>query len=469
MYEFKFSSAVNSSIDNILKSKDQVIDRLDATLFSSLVDKYSEEELKELFELIDKLGENPESEELAQKVQEIVQKFSPEDVTRLDYINGIINYINNNFNVILEVDKMKTDTIKLNHVENLLKKSISMGTPLNLFISGYQKFGQESEHVDMLFSQDLLNLLVAINDYLVTNGANPIRFMEDPYNPDNSWNLQQVMSANQEIDQIVQIIKMHNFTPFEAATYIHQYITSSFPYKENEDNATQPRSIIGILNTDDIVCVGYAKFTKAIIDKLGMPGLEAFTIESVIKPLVSQTPVVMENQFAIRGFAHLQNIIKIKDDKYKIDGAYVTDACWDCKDEKYIAGKGYGNFMYPVTDYMHYKDNSFNEVDKTNYYDRVKKCVTDVKIQPNEMPVMRNFGKISKPIPIEKYRDSIYTVYRRIWPMFSKKEIEQMTEEAMKMSTQMAASIFSDKATGSFAQLGHQGNTKALDTHGIIR
>ena len=92
-----------------------------------------------------------------------------------------------------------------------------------------------------------------------------------------------------------------------------------------------------------------------------------------------------------------------------------------------------------------------------------------VKIQPNEMPVMKNFGKMSKPIPAEKYRNSIYTVYRRTLPMFSKKEIEQMTDETMKLSAQMAASIFSDKAQGSFAQLGYQNNTQALDTHGIIR
>ena len=79
MYEFKFSSAVNSSIENIQKSREQVINRLDATLFSSLAEKYSKEQLEELFELIDKLGDNPQSEELAQQVQEIIKTFSEDD------------------------------------------------------------------------------------------------------------------------------------------------------------------------------------------------------------------------------------------------------------------------------------------------------------------------------------------------------------------------------------------------------
>ena len=82
---------------------------------------------------------------------------------------------------------------------------------------------------------------------------------------------------------------------------------------------------------------------------------------------------------------------------------------------------------------------------------------------------MKNFGKMSKPIPAEKFRNSIYTVYRRIWPMFNKKQIEEMTDDVMKLSAQMAASIFSEKAQGSFAQLGYQNNTKAIDTQGIIR
>ena len=469
MYEFKFSSAVHASISDIEKSKKQIVDRLYNTLFASLSKKYSKELIDDLFGLIKELEQNPQSEEINKEFAEKLQGFEKADLEFIDYMNDIIYYINDYLNVILEIDKLKDGSIKIQQVESLIKKSISMGTPLNLYIAGYSTFGNESEHIDMLFTQDLLNLLVAMNDYVVTNGGNPIKFMEDPHNPQNSWDLQQVMSANQEIDQIVQIIKMHNFSPFEAATFIHHYITSSFAYKENEENATQPRSIVGILNTDDIVCVGYAKFTKAIIDKLGMPGLEAFTIESVIKPIVSNTPVKMENQFAISGFAHLQNLISIKDEKYNINGTYVTDACWDCKNDEFPNGKGFGNFMYPVTDYMNYKGVSFNEVDKTNYYDRVKKCLTDVKIQPNVMPVIQNFGKQSSPIPAEKLKNSIYTVYRRIYPMYKRKEIEELTEKIMAQSSQVAASIFSEKAQGSIAKLGYQSNTKSLDTQGIIR
>ena len=528
MYEFNFISAANASVKQIEESRNNLINTLSNQLAKQLLDyvnmddavspdtnssgnetdtankskntnssDVSEENLSEEEKAYLKWYEESLNNENSEQSQNLNQEGTEQENLEEDLINNeeeadkvieimldsldptanelinaysrIIHHIQNSLNVVIEVDKLKDEEIKLKHIESLIKKSNAIGVPLSVYVSGYSKFNKDSTPVEMLFSQKLLNTFVALNNYLVNNGANPLRFLEEPLYPEWAWTMEEVAKANGEIDLIVDFIKMCNFSPLEAAAYIHQYITAQFGYKENDDKPTQPRSIVGILNSDDIVCVGYALFTKAIIDKLNMPGLKADTFVSVIRPKVkNMTPVKLENKFPIKGFAHEQNLITINDPKYNVKGTYITDACWDSKDKENPDGQGFANYMYPVTDLLHIKGQDFIQTEATPF-DIEKKIMSTSSYKRSDSPLFTKYAKTSQPIPYDTIKNVVYSVYRKLYPIFTKKEIEQITNLIMEGSEIMASSIFDENAKSSLAKVGYEKNCEELDTSQIIK
>lgn len=433
MYELSFKSAANASLKEIQETRQSILDLLKSQMG----------------------GYDPEKKN-KKKLIKAIDESSDYEYGRLQVYVELYNQIKSGLNVIIEVDKLKDDAIKLDQVRSLLKKATELELPLNLYVSGFSQFGQETEHVDMLFKQELLNTFIALDNFVCSNGHPHIRFMEDPANPEGSWTLPQVISANEEIDAVVNTIKMQNFSPFEAIAYIHYYLTSQFPYKENNDDPISPRSIVGLLNSEDIVCVGYAKFVKAVVDKLNMKGLSAQTIESVIKPNYPKMPVKMVNQFPISGFAHLQNLITIDDPKYGVEGTYMNDACWDTKNDEFVNGKGFGNFMYPITDAFNYSGYSYQQVESLDPYDATKILQSEKITKPRDMDFYKKYAKGSKPIDIEKYEKVIYSVMKKIYPALPNENIKLITNNYMLVSKLVAAAVFAEKATNSFAVAGRQ-------------
>ena len=449
MYEFSYVSAANSTIKEIEEARNHLLELLKSQMGGFDPDKKYRKNAKEL------------------KIN-----LSPYEATRFQKYVELYRYIKSGFNVVIEVDKLKTEEIKLEHIESLIKKSRHLNVPLRVFVSGYSKFGNESEHIDMLFHQELLNTFIALNSYLKSNGQNEIRFMEDPMKPESSWTLFQVINANEEVNSVVDIIKMQKFTPFEAITYIHYYLTSQFPYKENLEDPMSPRSIVGLLNSEDIVCVGYAKFVKAVVDKLNMEGLSAETIESVIKPINENGAPKLINNYPISGFAHLQNLVTVVDPKYNVNGTYMNDSCWDAKNDEFVFGKGFGNFMYPVHDAFNYEGYTYQQIDSFNAYDATKVLQSESIIKQKDNTFFKKYSKQSEPIPLETYEKSVMTVLKKTFPYLSHKDVKKSADNYMLLSKLVAASIFSEDAKGVMAKAGRELQTKnaesAIDSSQII-
>ena len=308
----------------------------------------------------------------------------------------------------------------------------------------------------MLFTQNLLNTFLALNTYLQANKMNQLRFMEDPLHPNSSWTLSQVINANEEINSLVDIIKMQNFTPYEAMAYIHLYLTSQFPYKENVEDPLAPRSIVGLLNSEDIVCVGYAKFIKAVVDKLNMPGLEAQTIESVLKPHQPKGTAKMVNKYPISGFAHLQNLITINDPKYGIKGTYMNDACWDAKNESFPNGKGFGNFMYSINDAFKYNSFNYQEIPSQDSYDATKILQAQKITRKEQQTFYQKYSKHSKTIPVETFENCLYNMLKKSYPALDKKQINETANYYTTLSKVIAASIFNEQAENKMAIEGRE-------------
>ena len=126
-----------------------------------------------------------------------------------------------------------------------------------------------------------------------------------------------VYFINKRIDSIVDFIKQKQFTPYEAMLYIHNYLTS-LEYTDSEGYFTQ--MITGPLLGQEIVCAGYASLTKAIIDRLDMPGL---------KCEIQGFNTIKADKSNYGNYTHAVSLIHIKDEKYNIDGSYYDDASSD--------------------------------------------------------------------------------------------------------------------------------------------
>ena len=77
------------------------------------------------------------------------------------------------------------------------------------------------------------------------------------------------------------------------------------------EDVHQARDIISIMNSHYIVCEGYANLMKYLCDNVGIP-------------CINQILGLGKNSDR-----HMNNLVYLDDDKYKIHGLYYSDVTWD--------------------------------------------------------------------------------------------------------------------------------------------
>lgn len=365
-----------------------------------------------------------------------------------------INFVKNNFNVAIDMREQKDAPFDYNLIDKMISDSKEMQLPLNIYIMGNTIGKNTDDAIPMLFSQDTIDNLIDLNNHLLDNKCNEIKFLEDPSYPEYAWTIQEVMIANSEIDGIVDYIKEQKLTQFETVAFIHQYISSLYQYKEDEMNPSAPRSIVGVLNSDKIVCVGYAYLTKAIIDKLNMPGLACSTFISRLstkdKSNENITPMTGIEIYDDNSL-HMQNLIKINDPHYNVQGSYISDVCGDSKTEETPGGKGFSNMMFPVEDLLHYKYYDFDQTDPQ--VDQIFKTLgIKPKLDPYTNPIIAENINNSKPIDFNTYKSCFTNLFKKINPNKSEKLIKRKVENLSIISQLYAHSIFDENSISSISR-----------------
>ena len=120
------------------------------------------------------------------------------------------------------------------------------------------------------------------------------------------YNIEEFKGMRQTINYYKSLVK--DLSPLEQVTYIYDLI-KSFEYKES-NNKEESRYIKHIIETGNIVCVGYTKFICQILSELGF---KCF-------------PVSLENK---NNEGHERFLIKINDEKYNINNVFAMDATFD--------------------------------------------------------------------------------------------------------------------------------------------
>lgn len=147
-----------------------------------------------------------------------------------------------------------------------------------------------------------------------------------------------VVNAYQSIKAIVDFIKSKTDSPLERFMMAYDYV-STFVYQSNKEDFGSARSLVQILNSFDIVCVGFADLLCCVCKELD------------IKVLSQDCKVGKVNHCN-----HRNNLVFIDDDKYNVHGVFHSDSCWDSLQPNKEPMQYYNFFLLPLTDMKHFDE-----------------------------------------------------------------------------------------------------------------
>ena len=330
------------------------------------------------------------------------------------------------------IKKMVAELVKQGHKVNVVIDGNATKKPLN-----------GMERIEYTFEPLELSKLIDLNDDLLKCGmSGQIKFNEFYLTEEyadlvTSWDLDDVVKANAEIDRVVDTIKELKLSPYETMVYIHKYLTQNYEFghcgPDNlEDRISEcNRSIVAAIYNKQTVCVGFASMTKAIIDRLNLSQLKC------------KFQSVRGWDYNAAGepeakWAHVLSLITIQDPKYNIDGMYFDDATYDCRTRKSPYGRGYTFFMYPVEDMFNLTGDHVTAAKGS----RAKSLEWSIYDLPPEY-------KKCEPIPYEAFEKAVKEVYSLEKDFLNNIDVEQAAKQDINISLLKAPLEFNGDAINS--------------------
>jgi len=231
--------------------------------------------------------------------------------------------------------------------------------------------------------------------------------MSEEYSVDESLN------AFLKCREYADYVNSTNASPFEKYLMIYRYLTT-LVYKENEESPLKARQLISVMNSDDIVCVGYSKLLKYLCNAVG---IECETQKQKVYTKGSS-----------RVGVHQTNVVYIKDEKYGIDGYYYADSCWDSIKRNKEPFMRYNYALLPIEDVNHIKNKRFEFFPSTAalYSDKALEEMFLSKEARKEHSKKFGFEYKEKPLP-EFFREANSTGSKLVEVS---KKVKQMFIEA---------------------------------------
>ena len=265
--------------------------------------------------------------------------------------------------------------------------------------------------------------------------------------------IEQVEAANKYIDVIVNEVKGMGLSPFETAVYVHDKCSQFFYNWHNKLYGTNV--LADVIESGNIRCVGFATMYKAIIDELGMPELSAELCAL----------------FGSGKDGHAVNVVSIKDEKYRIDGEYMQDACFSAL----AVDRDKNDFMYclyPVDDIPRMYDENYRVVKNINmlsFYDlehthslrlaKMSKEEANQFLEESHSEFLSGLKKKGDAIDVEKYATAYYeTLIRNGVTEEKAKEIVDkkinytIARASITLSEESQSKFISDKLTEEFLE-----------------
>lgn len=217
-------------------------------------------------------------------------------------------------------------------------------------------YPQEKTYINLKYKKQLDELISVINsdkiiirrfvpytkeEYVYLNSKYDNVFFNVASNSVTS--IKSLIMREEIMDNIINEVNSFALSPLEKYMYLYNIVKMYKEYKEIEDkqNPQLSRYSEYTLFNDYMVCVGYATLLEELVDRLKDKNVICTTYGCNI----------LEND---QSYGHCRCLTKIKDEKYSIDGIYISDPTWDCisyyKKEKRKNGKHKINYNVPTAD-----------------------------------------------------------------------------------------------------------------------
>ena len=294
---------------------------------------------------------------------------------RINTLEEIVQINDEEKDLILHIE---FSSYPLNIVETLfenIKKLHENGYSLNVVIEAEDRNFNDEEI--MAFSS-LESLLLSIHVPLHFDGG----YREE-------YTLEELIKTDVVLDKIIDRINKASLSPLEKFFSVYRYLIKRKYHAEQRDDDHPDyeldylsRDIISVMNSDYIVCEGYANLMYYLLENVG---------------------VTCFKQALTANEKHMNNLVYIEDDKYQVKGLYYADSCWDVTD--YTV-----NFcLLPLSDVAKIKVNIVVDSNSLPFY-RVRnfKLLCDDVFISHRMDSFFEYEQIIKRTNLEKEADNFY-------------------------------------------------------------
>ena len=288
-----------------------------------------------------------------------IETLEVENIEDFEYQNEIKIIINKK----IDFKSNQFKKLNMNKLEAKEKTQLTLTLPFKLFFENDTLYNEEDD-LDILLKYieklELLNIKLEntnINNiinliYKIENKINKkikfiniitenktileiekLKFLEDDriikiWYEDGitDCTIDEFIIMRKNIDTILNEVKKHNLTNFEKVLYVYD-IVKKFNYKKSEDNYSMDgRQLHKIFTTNNIVCSGYSKLIKEVLNELG--------IQAGMYKLITKN-----NEL------HTRNIVHIVDETYNINYIYSMEPTWESSIKEDYA---YSLFLTPI-------------------------------------------------------------------------------------------------------------------------
>ena len=206
-----------------------------------------------------------------------------------------------------ESNDSKTDS-KFDNTDNYLY------IPAN-DIETIKKYVELKENNLLNYTIVFKTMYIDYNTSLISDNINYFKTIKDKkdiyfsFDGEKLLSLDQIIKDDEFLDYCVQNIKNSDMSPFEKYLAIYDIVKNFKQYKKRPDDRAlqESRNLYMILNNNYMVCAGYARLLETLLKRIGIDA--TFLISSKYRD----------------DFQHAIVALKIKDEKYNLDGVYLSD------------------------------------------------------------------------------------------------------------------------------------------------
>lgn len=266
----------------------------------------------------------------------------------------------------------------MEEVELFILRELS-NAELNQLKKLFEKYPQEEIYVNFNYKNQIKEIMDIIKseeiiicdpeDYNIDG----FQFFDKNYNNvsfDNahiySVDPKTLILKEEILNMIANEVKAQSLSPLEKYMYLYNIVKLYKEYQEcdkieNIEDRFLSRNSHFTLFNDYMVCVGYATLLEELVSRLNDPNLKCTTFGC---------EVIEKGE----SFGHCRCVVKIEDDKYNVDGIYISDPTWDCvsyhKSKKKVKSKTNKKFKLADRDsYNHFLFTKEEKIDeKVKYY-----------------------------------------------------------------------------------------------------